>query len=234
MYRGMTDGAAHFESGSCQSCLGGENARKAAYQLVKGQAGGSSFLANPLMLTMNGYSDGGYSADGPNYKCPGCEKTFSMLSSLMQHTQNRPQCLSRGEHVNLRIGGPQSSSSQQQPQMMKFFHGTTWEKANQIQRQGFLPSENGCLGRGVYVAREDKATRFARQRANETYASYGGLVELLVTVRNPKYVLQNDGVWQQQGYDACRAERTTASTNMEWCILDPSQIEVIRVTAVTA
>ena len=33
-------------------------------------------------------------------------------------------------------------------------------------------------------------------------------------------------------YDARRAERTTASTNMEWCIRDASQIEVTGVEKV--
>ena len=54
---------------------------------------------------------------------------------------------------------------------------------------------------GIYVAREEKATRFALLRAEET-GQHGGLVELLVTVRNPKYVLSNDSCWQDEGYDA--------------------------------
>eukprot|EP00966_Prymnesium_polylepis_P002330 53603-Prymnesium_polylepis.1 len=150
----------------------------------------------------------------------------------MQHTQSRSQCGSRGEHINLRLGlTPSSSSSAQQ---MRFFHGTTIDRAGDIQRDGFMPSENGCLGRGVYVARQDKATRFAAQRARETGAPYGGLVELLVTVANPKYVLSNDHYWQGEGYDACRAERTSASTNMEWCVRSPQQIQVLRVTFVEA
>ena len=44
----------------------------------------------------------------------------------------------------------------------KFFHGTSWEGAQQIQREGFRPSADGCLGPGVYVARREKAERFAR------------------------------------------------------------------------
>ena len=145
----------------------------------------------------------------------------------MQHTQNNPQCMSRGQHVNLRLG-----NSVPTVQTHKFFHGTTLRRATQIAINGFMPSENGCLGRGVYVAREPKATKFARQRAQETRASFGGLVELLVTFNNPKYVLYNDFSWQDEGYDACRAEKTTASTNMEWCIREPNQIQVIRVIPV--
>jgi len=233
MYRGMTDTAMHFESGACQACRGTDNARRAAYQLVAGQQNGSAFLSAPQMLTFNGRMDeqSGYSDTGHNYCCPGCGKTFAMLSSLMQHTSNT-QCSNSGQHVNLRLGfngggGGGASSSQQ----MRFFHGTTWHAATTIERDGFLPSTNGCLGRGVYVAREEKARRFAQQRARETGSSYGGLVELLVIVRNPKYVLSNDYHWQGEGYDACRAERTSASTNMEWCIADPNAIQVLRVEA---
>ena len=82
------------------------------------------------------------------------------------------------------------------------------------------------------MAREDKATRFAVLRAGQVGDDFGGLVELLVTFTNPKYVISNDSNWQAEGYDACRAERTTGSTNMEWCIRDPSQVHVIRIRAV--
>lgn len=225
MYRGLTDTAKHFESGGCSACRGAENARRAAYQLVAGQQHSSKFLANPLMLTNGGSRDGGYDEDGPNYRCPACSKTFRLLSGLMQHTANRAECAARGEHPNIKLlGGPPAST----PQQHRFYHGTTWSNAVAIQRDGFLPSSSGCLGYGIYVAREDKAHRFAELRARET-GGYGGLVELLVTIRNPKYVLSDDKYWQLEGYDACRAERTSASTNMEWCILRPSQIKVIRV-----
>jgi hypothetical protein len=45
-------------------------------------------------------------------------------------------------------------------------------------------------------------------------------------------VMYNDYNWQNEGYDACRAEKTSASTNMEWCIRDPSQITVVRIAYV--
>lgn len=230
-YRGMTDAAMHFESGSCEACRGQDNARRAAHQLVLSQPGGRNFLASrPLMLDYNGQGSGdNYEYTGnQDYECAACHRRFSLLSSLMQHQQNRPQCLAGGQHVNARLGFSAPAA-----QRMRFYHGTTWATAKQIERDGFLPSESGCLGRGIYVAREDKARRFAQQRAREqAYADCGGLVELLVTVRNPKYVLSNDYHWQSEGYDACRSERTTASTNMEWCIRDAGAIEVVGVEAV--
>lgn len=231
MYRGMTDTMGHFDSGACGACKGQENARRAAYQLVSGQQGGGAFLSGPLLLTHSGDQGGGYTGTN-DYHCPGCQKRFSIVTSLMQHTENRPECSQRGQHVNLRLGHSSSHSGGGQPQRMKFCHGTTWRNARNIEHAGFVPSQSGCLGQGIYVAREDKARRFAHQGAVETGDEYGGLVHLVVTVANPKYVLSNDYHWQSEGYDACRAERTTASTNMEWCIRDAHQIEVTGVEKV--
>lgn len=226
MYRGMTDTMSHIESGACGACKGQENARRAAYKLVSGQQGGGAFLTGPLLLTHSGDQGGGYTGTN-DYHCPGCKKRFSTVTSLMQHTENRPECSQRGQHVNLRLG-----HSGGQPQRMKFCHGTTWQNAQNIARAGFVPSQSGCLGQGVYVAREDKARRFVALTCAEAGTDCGGLVHLVVTVANPKYVLSNDYHWQSEGWDACRAERTTASTNMEWCIRDAHQIEVTRVEKV--
>jgi len=229
LYRGMTDAASHFESGGCSACRDKEQARRVAYERVAQTAGSSNFLVNPHMLTHNGESGGGYSAGGANYVCHACKRTFSLLASLMQHTENRPACRQgKNPNVNLQLT---HHTTAPQPQRLKFFHGTTWQSACSIHDRGFIPSQSGCLGEGTYVAREDKARRFAELRAMET-GGYGGLVELLVTVRNPKYVIANDYHWQSEGYDACRAERTSASTNIEWCIRDPSAIEVIRIETV--
>ena len=66
------------------------------------------------------------------------------------------------------------------------YHGTSsWENAQRIKRNGFIPSEDGCLGRGVYVAREDKARRFAQNSSRHSGAGSGGLVEVIVTLSNP-------------------------------------------------
>ena len=55
-----------------------------------------------------------------------------------------------------------------------------------------------------------------------------------MTFYNAKYVDSNDTGWREEGHDACRAESTSASTNMEWCIRDRSQVEVIRISKVKA
>lgn len=154
----------HFESGSCNACRGKDAARRAAYDLVANQPGGSRFLTNPRMLTYDGQVGGGYSDSGHNYQCHACGKTFGQLSSFMQHTQNRPACRD-GQHVNANL---KLTHSTPQPERLRFFHGTTWAKACAIEQQGFVPSESGCLGRGTYVARQDKARRFAEMRSVQT------------------------------------------------------------------
>ena len=143
LYRGLTDTAMHFESGNCSSCRGVENARRAAYQLCMQQPGGANFLTNPLMITDGGGAGGGYTDEGPNYKCNHCHKQFKFLSSLMQHQQTSACLHASSQQINLRIGnGPAV-------QEFKFFHGTTWTKACQIRDNGFIPSSGGCLGFGI-------------------------------------------------------------------------------------
>lgn len=125
-------------------------------------------------------------------------------------------------------GGGYGSSGE----VLKLFHGTSWATAQKIQREGFIPSSSGLLGPGVYVARQDKATRFAQDKSRHG-GSAGGLVEVLVTIRNPKYVSRNNTSWRSEGHDACRADETSISPNMEWVIADPSQVAVVRISRVS-
>ncbi|CAH0369106.1 unnamed protein product [Pelagomonas calceolata] len=63
-----------------------------------------------------------------------------------------------------------------QQQTTKLYHGTSWENAQKILRDGFEPSERGSLGRGVkHVDRDDKS--WAREgyeacRAQRTRVSH--------------------------------------------------------------
>ena len=129
-------------------------------------------------------------------------------------------------HMSADTGGADNAG-----EALKFFHGTSWRSAQQIQREGFVESADGCLGRGIYVAREEKARRFAEDSARHG-GDVGGLVEVLVHVRKVKYVRSNNTTWRGEGFDACRAEQTSASTNMEWCIKSQHQVKIIRITQV--
>ena len=63
-------------------------------------------------------------------------------------------------------------------------------------------------------------------------AGGGGLVTVIITFTNPKFVDGNDTKWQSEGHDACRTGHTSASANMEWCVRDPSQVRVIDIQRV--
>uniref|UniRef100_A0A7S3JY89 PARP catalytic domain-containing protein n=1 Tax=Aureoumbra lagunensis TaxID=44058 RepID=A0A7S3JY89_9STRA len=111
---------------------------------------------------------------------------------------------------------------------LKLYHGTSWNRALSILRDGFIESSDGLLGRGVYLAREDKARRFAANRTRHGGLE-GGLVTVLAFYKSAKFVKSDDKVWLQEGYDACRADTTTSSPNMEWCIASREQCQVIAV-----
>eukprot|EP00035_Acanthoeca_spectabilis_P027482 m.466767 g.466767 ORF g.466767 m.466767 type:complete len:718 (+) comp25532_c0_seq1:3-2156(+) len=130
---------------------------------------------------------------------------------------------------------PEFSEWEGRPETLKFYHGTSWAAAEAIQRNGFIASEAGCLGEGIYVARKDKALRFA-QNGERHGGTHGGLIQLLVTIRNPKFITGEDrgGRWRVEGHDACRTEQTSISPNMEWCIRDRAQVRVIRIYKVPA
>ena len=159
-------------------------------------------------------SDDGYGYGGSSFECSQCDRVF--------HEQN---------YSSARVAKEARDKHERDAhdrQQLKFYHGTTWARAQKIQREGMIPSEGGCLGPGIYVAREDKARRFAENSGRHGSAN-GGLVEVLVSFCNAKYVGRNDAYWQSEGFDACRASETSASTNMEWCIKDARQVQVLRI-----
>lgn len=84
--------------------------------------------------------------------------------------------------------GVAASLPQAGQQSLKFYHGTSWNVACEIGKSGFLPSSDGCLGRGIYVAREDKARRFAENSSRHGGDGGSGLIEVIITFSNPKYV----------------------------------------------
>ena len=108
------------------------------------------------------------------------------------------------------------------------YHGTSSETAAKIQREGFKPSASGCLGPGTYVARADKASKFAANCSRHGGAS-GAVVKVRITFQNAKYVRSDDKSWRSEGYDACRTDRTSLSDNPEWCLASPSQVEVLEI-----
>ena len=108
---------------------------------------------------------------------------------------------------------------------LKFWHGTSWASAQAIKSRGFKVSsgEKQLLGRGVYVAKFHKALRFAQDESRHR-SPEGGLVECQVRFSNPKFVTSDDDTWQSEGHDACRADHTSGSSHLEWCLKEASQV----------
>ena len=108
------------------------------------------------------------------------------------------------------------------------YHGTSWNNACHIRDKGFVPSGGGCLGPGTYVAHADKASRFAANCSRHDGDS-GAVLKVRISFQRAKYVSHDDNSWLSQGYDACRAERTSSSPLPEWCLKHASQIEVLEI-----
>ena len=108
------------------------------------------------------------------------------------------------------------------------YHGTSWETAQIIKNQGFKASSGGCLGGGTDVARADKASKFAANCPRHGGPS-GAVIKVRITFTNAKYTNYNDQSWQSEGYDACRAEKTSASPHPEWCLKRAEQVEVLEI-----
>jgi hypothetical protein len=71
----------------------------------------------------------------------------------------------------------------------------------------------------------DKASRFAALCSRHG-GEAGAIVQVRIAFTRAKYVKYNDTSWQAEGFDACRAERTSASQHPEWCLKSPSQVVV--------
>lgn len=112
------------------------------------------------------------------------------------------------------------------------YHGTSLENARKIQSEGFKPSTDGRLGPGVYVAKEDKATGFARSYHRHG-GSEGAVVKCMVTVDDPKYLSGGDARGNYSGHDAVRTNYTTSSNKPEWCVRDPGNVKVLSVHEVS-
>ena len=139
-----------------------------------------------------------------------------------------PDCQNADDDNRSRSRSWSSSDGEDEWQELKMYHGTSWERAQNIQSYGFQLCDSGLLGPGVYVAHYDKALKFALALWRHGGDS-GGMVEVIISFRNPKYVRYNDYKWQDEGYDACRADETSASTNMEWCVASADQVRVLRI-----
>jgi hypothetical protein len=109
-------------------------------------------------------------------------------------------------------------------------------------KKGFKVSPSGQLGRGVYLAKEDKAQRFA-QDAQKRNKGHGAIVlkcevkkfsshsfsNFQISFQKCKYVQHSNeaGNWRKEGYDMVEVQSTNLSSGMECCVADPKKVSVI-------
>ncbi|KAL6489999.1 hypothetical protein MHYP_G00003440 [Metynnis hypsauchen] len=114
------------------------------------------------------------------------------------------------------------------------YHGTTMDKAMKILNEGFIPSADGMLGRGVYLSRSfEKASRYPMNtQAGEKLA----VLKLSVRVGKVKKIdyqghpLQK--TWHDHGYDTAWVPADCGMVHSgleEDCVYEPWRIKVEKV-----
>ena len=122
-------------------------------------------------------------------------------------------------------------------------HGTSRTIASAIMREGFRQSEDGMLGRGVYLSRDlNKASRYPlnlpdSERVVLRVKVKVGNVIAINYQRHPRQKTWHDGGYGQEVYDTawCPPDCAgmTESGLEEVCVSDPSRITVDKYIAPT-
>ncbi|XP_044133597.1 uncharacterized protein LOC122926289 [Bufo gargarizans] len=113
------------------------------------------------------------------------------------------------------------------------YHGTLVNSAYSIIQHGFRVSEDGMLGRGVYVSRDiEKASKYPLGHGDHEKV----VLQLNVRVGKVKRIDSQDHplrlTWHDKGYDSAWVPPGCGMVNSnqeEDCIYDPSRIKVIDV-----
>ncbi|KAG7483888.1 hypothetical protein MATL_G00043060 [Megalops atlanticus] len=113
------------------------------------------------------------------------------------------------------------------------YHGTNKEAVEDIKRYGFCQSEDGMLGRGVYVSRDIRKASHYPLSADDHKRR---VLELIVNVGRVKKIdcqghpMQK--TWHDHGYDTAWVPSNCGmvpSGLEEDCVWDPSRIKVRKV-----
>ena len=109
------------------------------------------------------------------------------------------------------------------------YHGTSRANAESIERNGFSPSTDGMLGRGVYVSRQ-------REKAEHYVKGHDGVILKLSVQCGRVKRIDHQGhpsqkTWHYEGFDSAWVPPNSLSLAPsgleEDCIWDPSRIQVI-------
>ncbi|XP_041643552.1 uncharacterized protein LOC121509868 [Cheilinus undulatus] len=116
------------------------------------------------------------------------------------------------------------------------YHGTSLPSARLIIANGFVQSQGGMLGKGVYVSRDKKKAERYPLKSNP---SDRVVLELRVQVGRVKRIDQDNHpmqyTWSSQGYDTAWVPpncgmRAVPSGLEEDCVFDPKRIEVVGIS----
>ncbi|OCT72514.1 hypothetical protein XELAEV_18035494mg [Xenopus laevis] len=110
------------------------------------------------------------------------------------------------------------------------YHGTTFAAAIQIIQKGFKQSEDGMLGRGVYVSRnKDKAARYPLgNQFDQVILKLRVNVGKVIAINYQGHPFQK--TWHNYGYDTAWVPASSGmvpSQLEEDCIWDPKRIKVV-------
>ncbi|KAL1252983.1 hypothetical protein QQF64_017676 [Cirrhinus molitorella] len=166
------------------------------------------------------------------YRRPQDTLRIYLRSSLSVRSNNRGANMWAED--DLGPGAPpclQSYTAPEQDKVYIMYHGTNLLAALKILQEGFNPSSNGMLGRGVYLRRDlQKASRYPLN-VPETYRV---IVRVKVNVGRVKKIdcqghpLQK--TWHDHGYDTawCPPNCGMVPSGLEEdCVWDPRRITVI-------
>ncbi|XP_039599013.1 uncharacterized protein LOC120521502 [Polypterus senegalus] len=131
----------------------------------------------------------------------------------------------------------QHSTKPEDNNVYVMFHGTTRRNAQLIRKNGFRPSEDGMLGKGVYVSRDiQKASRYPIGVDPSQRVVLKLNVNVGKVVKIDRQGHQWQKLWHSKGYDTAWVPPDCGmvpSGLEEDCIWDPSRIRVIEVMAPT-
>lgn len=110
------------------------------------------------------------------------------------------------------------------------YHGTTFDAAIGIMKNGFKQSEDGMLGRGVYVTRDiDKALRYPLgDKTDQVVLKLRVNVGRVITITHQNHPFQK--AWHNIGYDTAWVPaycRMVDSGLEEDCVWDPQRIKLV-------
>lgn len=113
------------------------------------------------------------------------------------------------------------------------YHGTTRRNAQQIRATGFLQSEGGMLGRGVYLSRDlEKASCYPIKHPEYDRV----VIKVVVNVGKVIYIDQQrhpfQKTWHDHGYDTAWVPPNCGmvrSGREEACVWDPNRIQILKI-----